>query len=110
LTYALLYSATEKGTVHYCSKAQLLRSTDDGKTWKEINLLSRPEKSSLMEIGLDPFESDKLYVSLDGNLYKSKDAGKKWEVVKITGGRIASIVVDPQNTSKVYLGVRKPIQ
>lgn len=110
LTYSLVYSATEKGTVYYSSKYQLLRSSDDAKTWEEINLLSRPEKSSLMEIGLDPFDSDKIYVSLDGNLYKSKDAGKKWEVAKITSGRITNIIVDPQNTSKVYLGVRKPLQ
>lgn len=98
----------KKGTLYFASKYQLLKSKNEGKTWKEINLLTRPGEASLMRAAIDPFDPNVIYVGLDSNIYKSEDRGKNWKVKKITSGRIAALSINPNDSNKIYVGIRKP--
>ncbi len=106
--YSLIFAWSSPGTVYFASKYQFLKSSNEGKNWQEIKLLTKPQEASLMRIALDPFDSEKIYLSLDSNIYKSEDGGKNWKVKKFTSGRISALIVDPQEPSKIYSGIRKP--
>ena len=97
----------------------LFKTTDGGKTWK--NILSISENTGVTDVVLDPRDSStiyaasyqrarKVYTLLDGGpesaIYKSTDAGANWTKLKtglptVNMGRIG-ITVSPANPDVVY--------
>lgn len=70
----------------------LFRSVDGGDTWSEMaSLRQHPTHDSwgpgfggkcLHTIGLDPFESERLYIACSaGGIYRSEDAGESWQPI-----------------------------
>jgi photosystem II stability/assembly factor-like uncharacterized protein len=108
--HSLVFDTASPGTLYFTSQFQFLRSQDEGKNWQEIELLTKPQEASSLKVALDPNDSEKIYLGLDSNIYKSEDGGKNWKVKKFTSGRIATLVVDPQDSVKIYAGIRQPEQ
>lgn len=106
----LVFDQREKGTVYFASTYQLLKSKDEGKTWRPINLLIKPGEASITRLAIDPLDSQKIYLGLDTTIYKSEDGGKNWKVKKITTGRITAIALDQSDPTKIYVGARKAKQ
>ena len=100
----------------------LYKTTDGGKTWKDILTIS--ENTGVNDIAMDPRDPDVLYVSsyqrrrhvwtlIDGGpesaIYKSTDAGATWNKLK-TGlptvdlGKIG-LAISPANPDVVYTTV-----
>lgn len=107
-THSLVFDFNKRGAVYFASQYQLLKSGNEGKTWKEIPLLVKPGEALLARIALDPFDLEKIYLALNTTIYRSDDGGKNWKVSKITNGRIAALTLDPKNPEKIYAGIRKP--
>ena len=97
----------------------LFKSTDGGKTWK--NVLSISENTGVVDVQLDPSNPDTVYAAayqrrrhvftlIDGGpesaIYKSTDAGATWNKVtsglpKVDMGRIG-LAVSPADPNVVY--------
>ncbi|MCH8173244.1 MAG: glycosyl hydrolase, partial [Proteobacteria bacterium] len=89
------------------------RSTDKGKTWKNVGLSNSRTISAIV---IHPTNPDLLYVAVQGSswgptedrgIYRSKDGGETWEnilYVNDTTGA-SDIVMDPANTRILYAGM-----
>ncbi|MCF8232353.1 MAG: hypothetical protein K9J27_09200 [Bacteroidales bacterium] len=86
------------------------RSTDDGKTWKNMGL---KKSEHIGKIIVHPENSEIIYVAAEGPLwseggergfYKSSDGGETWKRTlgddKWTG--VTDIVIDPRNPERIY--------
>jgi len=69
------------------------RSEDGGRTWRPmltgIVEKYRPKLRSQVRISFDPRAPDVIYVVIDGQIYRSKDGGDRWE--NKTSGALASL-------------------
>jgi len=88
----------------------LWRSTDAGKTWKNIGLT---ESEHIGRIKVHPKNSDWVYVAAIGNLWKpntmrgvfrSKDGGDTWEKILYENDKAGAvdIVLDPNNPRIIF--------
>lgn len=104
--YDFRFHPTENNTVFVGSEYGFLRSDDLGETWTDIPLLIRPEPNSLIRFVIDPKQPNNMYLTLNNSMYRSRDAGKSWEVdEKITPAIIYSLEIHPDNPEKIYVGV-----
>src|ERR1700733_8535525 len=103
----------------------LYRSVDGGATW--IRLLDRGEDTGSSFVRIDPFDANTLYAGFwdarsgpwedknmyngpNGGLYKSTDGGEHWHsatsdarpALRIGGGDLPIIKVDPRNADVLY--------
>jgi photosystem II stability/assembly factor-like uncharacterized protein len=98
-----IYIAT--GTNKSGNAGGLLRSTDAGKTW----LVSSITGFAPLDVEIDPDETNRIYISGIGRVYRSEDFGATWTQLKTglptsTVGRI-ELAISPSNTSYVYASV-----
>lgn len=84
--------------------AGVLRSTDGGKTWTEIN--QGLQERTVNPIAFDPINPDVMYVGTENGLFKSRDGGSHWTEADagLTTRNIWSLSVDPVNHARLYAG------
>jgi photosystem II stability/assembly factor-like uncharacterized protein len=86
----------------------ILKSTDDGTSWKRMPL---PGPGGVRALNMDPQNPSTLFASTNRALYESTDAGASWILLFGTNERnyetpswcIVSAVVDPRNPSTLYV-------
>ena len=96
------------------------KSTDGGKTWKNVGLA---DSSQISRVRVDPRNPDLVYVAAQGHVwgpnsergvFRSKDGGKSWEKVLFVSDRTGAsdLCMDPTNPRILYAGFwqvhRKP--
>ena len=78
------------------------RSEDGGKTWSQDN--SGLPGTDIHGLGMDPQNPDVLYAYVVGQgLYRSPDAGHRWELVSTEFDAMGPILVDPHKQDTLYL-------
>jgi len=88
----------------------LWRSTDAGKTWKDIGL---KESQHIGRIRVHPNNPDLVYVAAMGNLwkpndmrgvYRSRDGGETWERILFESDKAGAVdlILDPNNPRIIY--------
>lgn len=86
------------------------KSTDAGKTWKNIGLTN---SQSISRVRVHPTNPDIVYVSVLGHafgpneergVFKTVDGGKSWKKVLYKGEKAgaADLVIDPVNPNNIY--------
>lgn len=93
----------------------LFRSSDQGRTWKDMEVGRFSPTTYGRDIRVSPVEPNTLYSALsvaaaskDGGLYRSEDGGESWtrfDKVQVHG-TIMSIGLDNNDPSHVYIGAR----
>ncbi len=105
--FALVQDAAGE-TLLLATKYGLLRSTDAGETWDAIALLTSPGQVTIRALAIDPENADTIYYATSSTFYKSVDGGANWDTAKLPSTRSATVLlVDPEETSTMYLGVQK---
>lgn len=80
----------------------LYRSEDGGESWEQDN--SGLPGADVHGLGMDPRNPDTLYASIVGvGLYRTTDAGGRWEGVNPEVGVMGPILVDPRNSETLYV-------
>ncbi len=77
------------------SAGNLYLSTDNGKSWSRFAHLGKAAEMVLDHVVIDPSDSRNIFVaawnaqlpSSDGDLFRSKDGGKSWEIVADLHGK-----------------------
>ena len=87
------------------SRHKLSRTTDGGLTWTALPIVS-PETIALLALTVNPKNSKEIYYGTATTFYRSSDGGEKWSTEKLPTKLQASyLLVDPENTTTIYLGV-----
>ncbi|HSE97097.1 MAG TPA: hypothetical protein VLD57_02430, partial [Blastocatellia bacterium] len=91
----------------------VLKSTDDGRSWRRVNNNSLPSPGTVSKIEVDPQNSNRVYVSqysrhtgerlASSGFYVSTDGGASW--MRTLGGSPRDFVIDPSNRQTIYLGM-----
>ncbi len=103
--------------VYYCAATNggVWKTTDFGRVWKPI--FDEQPTGSIGALALAPSDPNTIYVgsgeglqrpdlSVGDGIYKSTDAGKTWQHLGLRDGlQIASILVDPRDSNRVYVAV-----
>lgn len=98
----VLYALVEQGA--------LLRSDDDGQTWKELDGYASPDDSFYRDVhrlAIAAGDPERLHLATGDGLYFSADAGRTWEHQQGRSGRVGypdALFLDPRDDHTVYLG------
>ncbi|MCX6357192.1 MAG: YCF48-related protein [Candidatus Aureabacteria bacterium] len=79
----------------------LLKSTDGGKSWKEMGVA---DEKTITSVAVSPLDSNIIYAGTATGMYKTKDAGVSWNKVFSEPKAIESIAIDGVNPEVIYLG------
>lgn len=89
----------------------LLRTKDGGKSFEDIsekNISNDQRFGNPTVITADPAKTNWVYAGTDTGLFRSKDAGDSWELVKVLNSpqenAIRGIAVNPQNSDEIIYG------
>jgi len=78
----------------------IYRSSDGGETWP---VLTEVESTRFSEIAVHPLKSRIAYAAGNVGLHKTRNRGLTWR--RIAKGRVTSVVLDPDDPKRVYIGV-----
>lgn len=104
-----LFLDPQRNNVLYTTSAYgLLRSDDDGNSWKSIKILVNPEALLVQGIAIDKNNYKIIYMSAGSKIYKSDDGGENWTVKSLnTGKNIGLIRIDYKNPKIIFMGIHK---
>ena len=106
-TYDLDMTADAK-TIYFTSQYGVLVSVDTGETWKKVNLLTPPSSTRIYSFAVNPNSAKEIYYATASTFYSSSDSGANWKTKKLPTSRTGTaLLVDPKNSSLLYLGTRK---
>lgn len=95
----LMFLATEK---------LILRSSDSGVSWEQLNLIPSEEAAVINALAVNPQDSNHIYYVTNTTFYSSTDGGATWATKKLPTKRAGrSLLIDFKDPSVVYLGTVK---
>lgn len=113
--HALTISPANPDDVILALRMGLFKSSDQGKTWNDMQLGRFSPTTYGRDIKLSPHDPKTLYAALsvaaashDGGVYRSTDSGETWsrfDNVQVHG-TIMSIGLHPRDADQVYIGAR----
>jgi photosystem II stability/assembly factor-like uncharacterized protein len=85
-------------------KDGLLKSDDGGSTWKQLG--REIQTRNVLDVEIDPNDSQKMYVATENGVYRSTDGGETWREINngIKELWLFSIEIDPTNPKIMYVG------
>jgi photosystem II stability/assembly factor-like uncharacterized protein len=94
-------------TLYVVSKYGIIKSEDQGETWKALNLTAPPGTIKINAMAVDPTDTKKLvYVGPNAITY-SADGGLSWTSKKLPTTRQGMVLLmDPKNGNTIYLGTQ----
>ena len=113
--YRLILDPNKADSLYWVSKYGILRSSDAGKSWNQLSLLTPPGSVDIYSFTLNPANSNELYYTgtvTDGKkknvrstFYKTSDGGNNWVTRKLPTNTIPVFMsVHPKNSSVLYMG------
>lgn len=82
----------------------LAKSSDGGQTWAGVAL---PYADGIVSVAIDPSNTQNVYAA-GGAVFKSADGGRTWAAIDsglpISNAGATTIIVDPANTTTIYVG------
>ncbi|MFH0988169.1 MAG: YCF48-related protein [Parcubacteria group bacterium] len=101
----LVIDPSNKCTMYAAVEERVYKSIDCARTWKSA-WFSGDTANKVASLGIDWYVPRTIYAGLaDGTMLKSVDAGSSWQVSKKFSQRVNKIVVDPNDSHVVYVGV-----
>lgn len=100
--YALAVDPKDKCTIYVSDGAHIYKSTDCQRTW---TLLFSEERTTqrFVALAVDNSDSRTIYgAQLGGDVFRSKDGGVSWRIVKRFGFELRHLVTDPFSSHRLY--------
>lgn len=92
----------------YASKFGLLKTSDGGATWQQIELLTPPGSATIYSLGINPRNGNDIFYSTATTFYRTLDGGERWITKKLPTSRAGSVIlIDSTNPNIMYMGVRR---
>ncbi len=91
--------------VYLVSKYGIMKSDDQGETWKGMNLTAPPGSIVINSFAIDPMDPKKMVFTGVNALAYTSDGGVTWTAKKLPTTQVGSVLlIDPKNTNTIYLG------
>jgi len=113
--HAIAISPADPDAVILAARMGLFRSTNQGRTWRDMELKRFSPVTYGRDIKVSPQDGKTIYAALsvaaashDGGVYRSKDAGQTWkrfDKVQVHG-TIMSVALHPTDPQQVCIGAR----
>lgn len=104
----LIMIRADRPTIYMATTYGLLKSTDTGETWSRINLITPVDGVIINSIVANPFDANEIYYTTNTTFYRSIDGGKNWSTRQLPTKRAGwRLMIDPRNTSIIYLAARQ---
>jgi photosystem II stability/assembly factor-like uncharacterized protein len=98
--------ARQSGVIYLGTEQGLYRSVNDGTSWNLISLPVRDVALKVSAVGVNPSNSNNVFVSIGFTMFKSVNGGLTWETRELrTEQGVRVIMVDPNASNIVYLGL-----
>jgi len=112
---ALAIDPANGQTVYAATQGGVFKTADGGSTWTLISSTITSEviptrgaityiTASAYSIVIDPSNSQTLYASVDGQIYKSINGGTTWSETLSGATPSSALTIDPTNNQTVYIG------
>jgi len=99
---------SEMGMVLLATRYGLLKSNDNGETWSRIKLITPEKKATINAIAVNPKDAREIYYVTNTTFYRSLDGGENWTTKKLPTTRAGwKLLIDPEDPSVIYMGVRR---
>lgn len=106
--YNLVLDPQRNDVLYMTSDYGLLRSDDDGSSWKSIKILVNPQALPVQDVAIDKNDYRIIYMSAGSKIYRSEDGGENWTVKSLnTGKNIELIRIDYKNPKVIFVGIHK---
>ena len=100
--------SAKDGKMFLATEKVLLRSSDNGVTWENINLIQSENTAVINAIAVDPQNSNNLYYVTNTTFFRSSDGGVTWASKKLPTKRAGrKLLIDFENPNVIYLGTMK---
>ena len=97
-----------KPTMFIATNTGLAKSTDNGDTWSNLELIIEKARISINAIAMNPFDANEIYYVTNTTFYRSLDGGINWSSNKLPTSRAGvKLLIDSKNPSIIYLAVRQ---
>lgn len=93
----------------------VLKSTDEGRTWRRVSNSSLPSPGTISKLDVDPADANRVYVAQYARLagvkttssgfYRSTDGGVNWSRTQVGAPR--DLAIDSANPRTLYLGLSR---
>lgn len=100
--YGLSVDPRDKCTIYTSDGSHIYKTTDCQRTW---NLLFTEERTTqrFVALAVDNGDSKTVYgAQLGGDIFRSKDGGVSWRIIKRFGFELRHLAVDPFNPRRLY--------
>ena len=89
----------------------IYKTTNGGESWEKIDrdfphvraFALHPDNSQILYAGVQSYYDEINQQDFEGGLYQSTDGGATWERI-FDSPEVSAIVIDPQNSQRLYLG------
>jgi photosystem II stability/assembly factor-like uncharacterized protein len=115
-SHALAVSAARPGTVFLATRMGLFCSSDQGRTWKDMQVGRFSPLTYARDVQVAPHDANTLYAALspaarsrDGSLYRSQDLGQTWQRFDhdvTPRSTMMAIALNRQDPNQVYCATR----
>jgi photosystem II stability/assembly factor-like uncharacterized protein len=101
------------GTLYVCiEQGALLKSTDDGQSWRELHGYEQPDmdikfRHDLHRVAILPSNPQVIYCSAGEGVYVSRNGGGEWQQLQSRFDRIGypdCLFLDPRDERVIYVG------
>jgi photosystem II stability/assembly factor-like uncharacterized protein len=95
------------GTLYVGGYRGLIKSTDGGESWTEVNVVLPSGMGVASALAIDPQDSNIVYVSIfGGGIFRSTDGGATWSDANFGPPllNVRNLMIDPGNPGNVYAG------
>ncbi|HFC77020.1 MAG TPA: hypothetical protein ENJ27_02220 [Candidatus Moranbacteria bacterium] len=108
LSFSIAVDNDEDGSNLYLGTSNgLFKSSDQGKSFKQLDILSDSSKFAIRSIAINPKNPQEIIYGAAQAIYKSVDSGKHWATFQIDTDKVlGNISFDPNDVSVIYAGLR----
>lgn len=104
----LTFDPQKSGALYATSAYGLLKSDDNGNSWRALKILVPPEALPVQDLAIDKNNYKIIYMSAGSKVYISYDGGENWTVKSLNTGKNIKIVrIDPKNSKIIFTGIHK---
>ena len=97
----------EPKTIYLILNNIMLKSLDNGETWKKIELIPPEKKISIHAVAINPDNTKEIYYTTNTTFNISQDGGETWAPTKLPTTRSGKkLMINPENTNIIYMGIK----